>query len=272
MPGCNFRIDGFENSSSLTIFTYNTCSLVADGRFERLLEELEGQQWDVVVVQESRREAKREVIHFENGHVWYGSGGCKGSCGVGFLVHKHLCKHKFCADNERLAVLDIACRPMSIRILSVYMPDTSHSDLEVEVLFCKMEGYLRQGRLRGHACVVAGDMNAQVGKQTEMDNANILGPHGAYARTRRGQGLLHWCELQGLSIANTFFRPGDEEPWTYCKGKVRRQLDYLLVDLRLPCFNRCTHRIGPSVPGGKDALLQRAACLDCEQEKEAIPT
>ena len=57
------------NNDYFAVFTYNTCSLLAEGRLELLLEELEGQQWDVIVVQETHREARRETIYLDNGHI-----------------------------------------------------------------------------------------------------------------------------------------------------------------------------------------------------------
>ena len=217
----------------LHIFTYNTCSLLADGRLDRLLEELEDQHWDVVVVQESHREARREILDLHCGHTWYGSGGCRGSCGVGFLVNRQLCKHKFGAVNERLATLDIFCEPVSIRILGVYMPDTSHSEAEVDLMYCQMDEHLHQGQLRKHACMVAGDMNAQCGSRMELDNECILGPFGAFSRTSRGQRLLRWCDIQGLRVANTFFQSETDSAWTYSRGETQRQLDYLLMDAKI---------------------------------------
>ena len=77
---------------------------MSESRLELLLLELDGFSWDIVVVTESWREAKREVVHHESGHVWYGSGGCKGRCGVGFLVNSRLANPKFVPARQMIGM------------------------------------------------------------------------------------------------------------------------------------------------------------------------
>ena len=81
----------------------------------------------------------------------------------------------------------------------------SRPDLEVERLYCQLDRHLRGARLKDYACIVAGDMNRQVGLQTEEDDANILGPYGLYTRHSRGEMLLQWRCLRGLVTANAHF-------------------------------------------------------------------
>ena len=71
----------------LRILTYNACSLLAEGRLESLVQDLEGLRWDVVLVQETWREAAKEECQAEDNIRWLGSGGQRGRCGVGFLAH-----------------------------------------------------------------------------------------------------------------------------------------------------------------------------------------
>ena len=113
---------------------------------EMLLRELDGVVWDVVVIQETWRELRSEVLHLESGHVWYGSGGCRGSCGVGFLVNKRFGKCKFNPVSSRLATLQMDCFCDRICIIGVYMPDGSHADDAVEEVYCKMDELVRVAR------------------------------------------------------------------------------------------------------------------------------
>ena len=74
--------------NSVTTISYNVHSAMSEPRLEAVLEDLTGLQWDIVILVETWREARTERVCLEAGHCWYGSGGCKGRCGVGSLVHK----------------------------------------------------------------------------------------------------------------------------------------------------------------------------------------
>ena len=62
------------------------------------------------------------------------------------------------------------------------------------------------------------------------------GENCPYTRNSRGDSLLQWCGLHGLVIGNTFFETDPDKTWTYRKGDVRRQIDYILIDKHL--FNK----------------------------------
>ena len=111
---------------------------MSETRFEALLADLEGISWDIVVVTETWREAPREIIFLEGGCTWYGSGGCKGRCGVGFLVNAHFPKLKFISENERLAMLDGEGVGTKVRVFAVYMPDGSHASKEVDMVYFQL--------------------------------------------------------------------------------------------------------------------------------------
>ena len=122
-------------SKHFNIYTYNAHSLMSEFRVELLLSELQGLSWDVVVVTETWREAQSKRNSLEGGQVCLGSGGSKGSCGVGFLLNKDMKPSNFTAVSERLAVLDIS----GVRILGVYLPDTNRPDDDVELVYLQME-------------------------------------------------------------------------------------------------------------------------------------
>ena len=71
------------------------------------MQELVGRKWDIVIVLEIWREAKQEKVTPEGGHTWYGSGGCRGKAGVGFIINERVQRRRFTSINERLATLDI---------------------------------------------------------------------------------------------------------------------------------------------------------------------
>eukprot|EP00973_Karenia_brevis_P058533 8152258-Karenia_brevis.AAC.1 len=48
--------------------------------------ELGSLEWDLLAFTETWREEKQEIWETMPGHTWFGSGGMRGSCGVGFLL------------------------------------------------------------------------------------------------------------------------------------------------------------------------------------------
>lgn len=119
------------------ITTYNAHSVMADGRFEAILQELVGIEWDTVTVVETWREAQREQIQL--GHIWYGSGGCRGMAGVGFIVNERVQGRYFTSISERLVTIDINYANDKIKILGLYMPDASYSDNDVNLVYAQLD-------------------------------------------------------------------------------------------------------------------------------------
>ena len=81
--------------TEFVLLSYNIHSAMTQPRIDALLDELVPSQWDLVVLSETWRDAEHEELHFESGHRFFGSGGTKGSCGVGFLVHEGLSVRNF---------------------------------------------------------------------------------------------------------------------------------------------------------------------------------
>ena len=162
-------------------------------RLYSLLEELHDMHWDIVVLTETWRSDICEELPLEGGHIFYGSGGVKGRCGVGFLVHDRHKNCKFKHINERVAFIDFKFKSQSVRIFGVYMPHSQHPDEEVETVYEILQEKLHAARRKSFSCIVAGDMNAQVGGFQEHDDPANLGPHGS--ETYEGIGCCGGVQL-----------------------------------------------------------------------------
>ena len=180
---------------------------MSNERLEAILEELCDIPWDVVVLVETWREAVKEVFVFPSGHTFYGSGGCKRRCGVGFLVHKRHTRHSCVSINMRLAVLRLKSGSLRLQVFGVYMPDSSYPDQDVEAVYEQLGERLRSCSFKSWRCLVAGDFNAEVGQQEDSDDLGILGPGGLPVRNARGDMFLEWCTTHRLALGNTHFEP-----------------------------------------------------------------
>ena len=200
-----------------------------------VLEECSNIYWDVIVLVETWRESVKEEFLLDGGHTWYGSGGCKGRCGVGFIVHnRHDGQHLFAAVSERLATLWLTLAGLKVKLFGVYMPDSTYCDAEVETVYNQLDFHLRDCTCKRHRhCIVAGDFNARVGSQDFYDDISILGSGGLPDRNSRGDWFLQWCTINQLVIGNTHFESDAEHIWTYRNGDRRKQLDYMLFDKQL---------------------------------------
>ena len=240
-----------ESEEALVIMSYNVHSVLSEARFEALLEEMKDVHWDILVLVETWREEANEKLVLQSGHCWYGSGGTRGKCGVGFLVHERHSKSSFTAVSNRIACLDIKLGGKRFRVLGAYVPDCGHPDDEVELVLQRLEVLLGEARRKRLNVIVAGDFNGQVGRQDELDDRDILGPYGFGERNDRGQWILQWSSTNDLVFSNTHFDDEDTDSLTYRSGAIFRQLDYILVDRRL--FKQvCSSKICLDVDVGSD--------------------
>jgi exonuclease III len=143
---------------------------------------------------------------------------------VGFIVNERvrLNSRSFISINERLCTLDLELAADKVRIVGVYMPDTSYADNDVDTVYAQLDEQLYDASTQRRRCIVCGDMNAQVGARDEFDDPGILGPNGSYSRNPRGDWLLQWSTLHDMVVGNTFFETDVDESWTYRNGEVRR--------------------------------------------------
>ena len=100
----------------LVILSYDMHSVSSQERWEQLLEELSA----IIVLVGSWRDSICEKFTLEAGHYWYGSGGYKGSCGIGFLVIERHQKDDSEAISPRLGYLNIKFGACRCRICGVF--------------------------------------------------------------------------------------------------------------------------------------------------------
>lgn len=149
--------------------------MVSAERFGELLGDLQGEPWDVMMLNETLRKQLEEYWTREQGHIFAAAGHEDGRRGVGALLHKTWRKHVigFRRISERLCYLDAKIFGVKYRFASVYFPGSSYQDAEVQKVYDTLSDIVEDARKHNFRRVVAGDFNARVG-QGEDTHAHPL--------------------------------------------------------------------------------------------------
>ena len=222
-----------DSTRILHIFAKNCRGLGSADRFDELMEDLQKEQWDIVLVNETWRTDKEEYWVTEDKHIFAGAGHDCGRKGVGILVHERWSKNilRFKLVSERVCFLDVKIFGMNLRFVSVYFPDNTYPDAEVQQVYDTLSEIRREALKTRYKLVIAGDFNAKVGDEEGNKAHSSCGSFGYGTQNSRGQWLLTWSSVKALKIANTMFRKQDDKLRTHLSAqKTWSQLDYILVD------------------------------------------
>eukprot|EP00973_Karenia_brevis_P083950 11648205-Karenia_brevis.AAC.1 len=138
--------------------------MISDDRMEELERELEGNDWDAVLLNETWREQKEEFDELESGNLWMGSGGSRGKHGVGILLHKRWANFKpsWTAINQRLGYMDLNIGKWRATFVVAYMPHTGYQDWHIQHMYDSLTEILQKARQRRREVYIVGDWNAEV--------------------------------------------------------------------------------------------------------------
>ena len=100
----------------------NVRSIQTEERFEEFLQESKQVRWHAILVNETWRKEKEEVMRLESGDLWLGSGGTEGKHGVGVLLSKDLSLQRFVAISPRLSYVEADGYSQKFAIIAAYMP------------------------------------------------------------------------------------------------------------------------------------------------------
>ena len=78
---------------------------------------------------------------------------------------KHIIK--FVSVTERVCYIDAKLHGVKFRIISVYLPDSTYLDAEVQSVYDQLTEIVQKGRREKLKIVIGGDFNARVGEGEE---------------------------------------------------------------------------------------------------------
>jgi exonuclease III len=162
----------------------------------------------------------------------YYSGGERTENRVAIAVHKSVVRIvKKIAYSDRIIDVKLQAEPTNILIMQMYMPTSEYEDDEVEKLYDIIEEILEEDGKCDTITIIMGNWNSAVGDESYR---NFVGPHGIGRKNHRGQMLINFCERNGLTVTNTWFRKHNRRLYTWkAPGDWSRYLlDYIPVKHR----------------------------------------
>lgn len=132
-------------------------------------------------------------------------------------------------QNEcRSMLLQIPCyHKLGLAIIATYAPSSRATRQDTQTYLNQLEHLLSKVHPR-YTVIIAGDFNSEVGTR-DQEFAEVLGPHGTNNRNTRGTQLLHFCQTQGLVVANTWTPQRNKTSWEHPRFGTQHLLDYYLV-------------------------------------------
>ena len=114
-------------------------------------------------------------------------------------------------------------------LVPVYAPLTGRTHLSHRDLFREQLSRLIDSASSRLKPVLGGDFNGEVGAAKDKNWKNVLGPYGDHRRTKGGEELLHFCEQEGVVVANTFTQQDCKATWFHNRWGTAHALDHFLV-------------------------------------------
>ena len=216
----------WKKKGTMRIGSWNIGSLTGKGR--ELVDVMQRRKIMILSIQETKWKGKSARKLGEGYKVYY-TGESTRRNGVGIILHPDLQENvtEIQRISDRLMGLKFVKDKRVWHIISVYAPQQGCSEEEKEEFMEKLEEYLERIP-RGEVLVIAGDMNAHVGENSDGFEG-VHGGRGIGERNQEGERFLELAEAMNLVILNTQFMKRRSHLVTYKSGRGETQIDYILV-------------------------------------------
>ena len=171
--------------------------------------------------------------------------------GVAIMVHKRWWHNiqDVRPAGSRMMSLEIEAKPKT-RIIAAYAPHAYRPQEEKESFYDELNCQVKEGA-KGGMTIIAGDLNARLGKPVCGEEAEILGRSGYAERELANEGyevqenrdlLLQFCKINRFVVANTRFdktaikKVTYRRPGTPVNQKIENggfeQIDFIILNRR----------------------------------------
>ena len=239
--------------SLVNMAAYNVRTLMQSGQQVALARTLDSLKIDVCCISETRIQDSSVRVELTapslSSRYWLRTSGdatsaALGQAGVGVVLSSaaEACLTDWIPVNSRLCAVRLASsfavrtnRPVkrSLFVISAYAPTDCSPDSVKDSFYSDLANLINLRR-SSDIVLLAGDMNAQVGKLND-DETCLGGRYGVGRRSDNGERLLQLCADKGLYLVSTAFRhktrqsytwrpPSPDQPWS--------QLDHIAISYR----------------------------------------
>ena len=222
-----------RNWQKLSICTYNTRTMSHQDDLDRLLDQLNDIDWNVVGLCETKKRGEG-LTELPCGTWMFDVGKTEDrphAKGLAFLVNKSFKDFivSFHAHSDRIISCILNLKNETLQIVQVYAPTTDYDDETIEKFYDDLEEAI--DRKNNTHVIVMGDFNAKIGKKGKDENNNWIGNHGIGVRNERGERLLDFAAENRLFITNTLFEKQTSRYWTWESpgGIYKNQIDFILT-------------------------------------------
>ena len=200
-----------RKNATVNICTYNVRTLGEEDNLDRLVEEADRIDWDIIGLCETHRKGEGITI-IKDGHLLYDAGKTEDqphARGVAFLINKKIKDNisNTKKHSDRIISLDIHINHQEkITVIMTYAPTsrtTEQNEEELEKFYDDLDEALIN--VESKYKIIIGDFNAKIGKKEDDSGSIYVGPYGIGKRNDRGERLLNWAEENKMYIANTMF-------------------------------------------------------------------
>ena len=238
-----------SSSGCYRIGTWNVRSLYQAGKIANTIKEISRMKVDILGVVETFWKGEgvfmTEIPDSEEKYRVIYSGGDKNRRGVGMILRGGISKSvlQYNLISDRIMTLRLKAAPVNLLLIQVYAPCEDGEEDEKESFYELLDQTIKENG-RGRECLmVMGDFNGKVGKNKE----DTIGPFGMGLKNENGQYIIELCKKHNLFATNTWFqqKQSAQHTWKSPDGKIKNQIDYILVDKRF----RNGIRNSKSMPG-----------------------
>ncbi|XP_050430865.1 craniofacial development protein 2-like [Adelges cooleyi] len=163
------------------------------------------------------------------------SGGEKHERGVGFAIKNSILPNivRFEPINDRICYVELKGKWFNILIINCYAPTDDKSE-EIKNAFYEELDRICDGLPTGKPKVILGDFNAKIGKEAVY--RPTIGKDCLHNDTNdNGNKLITFATASNMRISSTMFPHKNihKQTWISPCGKVRNQIDHVMVDYRI---------------------------------------
>ena len=216
--------------------TWNVRTLLQPATLELLSKEMVRCSIQLLGIAECRWAGKGHFTSTDNLTVYFSGNDKGGQRGVAFIADNLIAKRVLGYNpiSDRLITIRLHAKPVNITVIQVYAPTSTATDDDIDSFYSQLQDTLDKTS-KQDVVVILGDFNAKIGAGIQLDDERkAIGKHGLGERNKRGDTLIDFCLSNEFVIANTLFQqhPRRLYTWESPNGKVRNQIDYILIRRR----------------------------------------